>query len=210
MRFRDRREAGIMLADKLKHYAGRRVVIYAVPRGGVVLGAEIAKVLKAPLDLLITRKIGHPVNPEYAVCVVAENHLPICDPQEKALLDPGWLGRAIEEERQEVIRRRKVYLGDRVRPEVTGKTAIVVDDGVATGMTLLMALKEARRLKPARLIAVVPVLPAEMLVKIQKEADEVVYLFAPVDFVGAVGAYYDEFTQVSDEEVIGLLRTSGF
>lgn len=194
------------MADRLKSYAGKEVVVYAVPRGGVVLGAEIAKALQAPLDLVITRKIGHPANPEYAVCVVAENHDLLCNPVEKALLDPKWLDKAIEEERQEAIRRRKVYLGDRPRPDVGGKTAIVVDDGVATGMTFVMALREARHLKPAKLVAAIPVLPAEMVEKIRKEADEVVYLDAPEDFLGAVGSYYDQFSQVSDGEVIRLFQ----
>lgn len=194
------------MADRLKSYAGKEVVVYAVPRGGVVLGAEIAKALQAPLDLVITRKIGHPNNPEYAVCVVAENHDLLCNPVEKALLDPKWLDKAVEEERQEAIRRRKVYLGDRPRPDVSGKTAIVVDDGVATGMTFVMALREARHLKPAKLVAAIPVLPAEMVEKIRKEADEVVYLDAPEDFLGAVGSYYDQFPQVSDGEVIRLFQ----
>lgn len=193
------------MADKLKSYAGKEVVIYAVPRGGVVLGAEIARVLQAPLDLVITRKIGHPANPEYAVCVVAENHDLLCNPAEKEALDPKWLDKAVEEERQEAIRRRKVYLGDRSRPDVGGKTAIVVDDGVATGMTFVMALREARHLKPSKLVAAIPVLPSEMVEKIKKEADEVVYLDAPEDFLGAVGSYYDQFPQVSDDEVIRLL-----
>ena len=205
MRFKDRKEAGKLLAEKLLPYKGKEAVVYAVPRGGVVLGKEIADALNIPLDLVITRKIGHPSNPEYAVCVVAENHHIVCNPEEKSALDEKWLAKAVEEERQEAIRRRKVYLGDWKRPDVAGKTAIVVDDGVATGMTFLMALKEARHLKPTKLVAAVPVLPAEMLSKIREEADEVVYLDAPADFAGAVGAYYDEFPQVSDEEVIGLL-----
>lgn len=205
MRFKNRVEAGKLLAEKLISYRGKGVVVYAVPRGGVVLGAEVAKALEAPLDLVITRKIGHPANPEYAVCVVAENHHLVCNPAEKAALDPKWLEKAVEDERQEAIRRRKVYLGERKRPSVVGKTAIVVDDGIATGMTFLMALKEARHLKPAKLVAVVPVLPAEMLSKIQKEADEVVYLDAPEDFAGAVGSYYEEFPQVTDGEVVNLL-----
>lgn len=208
MRFRNRKEAGRLLAEKLAGYRADKTVIYAVPRGGVVLGVEIARALSAPLDLVITRKIGHPNNPEYAVCVVAENHHLVCNPDEERQLDPEWLKKAVEEERQEAIRRRKVYLGDRQRPEVAGKTAIVVDDGVATGMTFLMALKEVRHLKPARLVAAIPVLPAEMLSKIQKEADEVVYLDAPVDFAGAVGSYYDEFPQLTDVEVVALLQAN--
>lgn len=181
-------------------------MVYAIPRGGVVLGAEIAKALSAPLDLVITRKIGHPASPEYAVCVVAENHHLICNPEEKKRLDPKWLAETVEKERQEAIRRRKVYLRERTRPRVEGKTAIVVDDGVATGMTFLMALKEVRHLRPAKLVAAIPVLPAEMVTKIRAEADEVVYLDAPLDFAGAVGSYYDEFPQVSDEEVVSLLK----
>ncbi len=180
-------------------------MVYAVPRGGVVLGAEIAEALGAPLDLVITRKIGHPRNPEYAVCVVAENHDLLCDPGEKAALDPKWLAGAIEKERQEAIRRRKAYLGERKRPAVAGKTAVVVDDGVATGMTFLMALREVRHLGPAKLVAAVPVLPAEMIEKIKKEADELVYLDAPEEFAGAVGSYYDDFPQMEDGEVIKLL-----
>lgn len=195
-----------MLAEKLGAYRGKAVVVYAVPRGGVVLGKEIADALKMPLDLVITRKIGHPANPEYAVCVVAENHDMLCNPREKAALDPKWLAKAVETERQEAIRRRKVYWGERPRPGVVGKTAIVVDDGMATGMTFIMALREVRHLKPAKLVAVLPVLPAEMLPEVKKEADEVVYLDAPTDYAGAVGAYYDEFPQVSDDEVVSLLR----
>jgi predicted phosphoribosyltransferase len=206
VRFKDRAEAGKLLAEKLADYKGKEVVVYAIPRGGVVTGAEVARALCAPLDLVITRKIGHPASPEYAVCVVAENHHIVCNPAEEKALDPKWLEAAVEKERQEAIRRRKVYLGDKVRPSVEGKTAIVVDDGVATGMTFLMALKEARHLKPAKLVAAVPVLPAETLEKLRKEADEVVYLDAPGDFLGAVGSYYDEFPQLTDEEVIGLLR----
>lgn len=205
MRFKNREEAGRLLSEKLSYYKGKEVVVYAVPRGGVVLGAEVAKVLQAPLDLVITRKIGHPANPEYAVCVVAEDHHIVCNPDEKKFLDQKWLDEAVEKERREAIRRRRVYLGDRTRPNVEGKTAIVVDDGVATGMTFIMALREARHLRPARLVAAIPVLPAEMVAKIKAEADEVVYLDAPEDFAGAVGSYYDEFPQVTDEEVIKLL-----
>ena len=205
MRFKDRAEAGRLLAEKLAKYRGGEVVVFAIPRGGVALGVEIARALPAPLDLVITRKIGHPDNPEYAVCVVSENHDLLCDSGERAATDPKWLSGAIEKERQEAIRRRKMYLGNKVRPDVEGKTAIVVDDGMATGMTFLMALKEVRHLHPDKLVAAIPVLPAEMLPKIQKEADEVVYLDAPADFLGAVGSYYDEFPQLTDEDVISLL-----
>lgn len=205
MRFKDRQEAAVLLAEKLKKYSGDETVIYAVPRGGVVLGVAVAKALEAPLDLVIVRKIGSPANPEYAVCVVAENHDLICDPREKESIDKEWLEKAIEEERQEAIRRRRLYWGERGRPSVVGKTAIVVDDGVATGLTFLMALAEVKHLGPRKLVAAIPVMPAEMVKKIGEVADEVVYLDAPTDFAGAVGNYYDEFPQVSDEDVIRLL-----
>ncbi|OGD71337.1 phosphoribosyl transferase [Candidatus Collierbacteria bacterium RIFCSPLOWO2_01_FULL_50_23] len=207
MRFKDRKEAGVLLAQKLIQYKESGAVVYAIPRGGVVLGVEIARVLVIPLDLVIVRKIGHPNNSEYAVCVVAEDHHFLCNPREKATLDPKWLVEAVENERREAVRRSKVYWGDRPRPSALLKTAIVVDDGVATGMTFLVALNEVRHLKPAKLVAAIPVLPAEMVEKIKAEADEVVYLDAPEDFAGAVGSYYDNFPQVEDEEVIKLLTT---
>lgn len=207
MRFRDRREAGVLLAEKLKGEMSDGMVLYAIPRGGVVLGAEIARVVHCPLDLVITRKIGHPSNPEYAVCVVAEDGHLFCNEEEKKNLDKEWLTKAIEDEQREAVRRRLVYWGDLPRPTVAGKTAVVVDDGVATGMTLLAAVREVRHLKPARLVAALPVIPAETLEKVKKEVDEIVYLDAPADFLGAVGSYYDNFPQVTDEEVIAMLKS---
>lgn len=180
-------------------------MVYAIPRGGVVLSVVIAKKLGLALDLIITRKIGHPKNPEFAVCIVGENLEAVCDEEGELEIDKAWLKKAIEDEKEEAIRRRRVYWGDREQPNVTGKTAIVVDDGVATGMTFLMALAEVKRLKPGRLIAAVPVLPLETLRRIEKVADEVVYLEADPNFAGAVSSYYDEFPQLSDDEVIRLL-----
>ena len=208
MRFADRKEAGTRLAAALKDYRGSGCVVYAIPRGGVVLGYEVAVRLECPLDLVITRKVGHPNNPEYAICVVAEDGHEICNEQETASVDPKWLAAEKEKERDEAKRRRLVYLKDRTRPSVAGKTAIVIDDGVATGMTFIAALREVRELKPSRLVAAVPVMPAEFMEELRKECDEIVCLDTDSAYLGSVGAYYDDFPQLSDEEVIKELKKS--
>lgn len=208
MRFKDRIEAGRKLALKLLKYKNEAVVVYALPRGGVVLGYEIAKELGAPLDLVITRKIGHPHMPEYAVCVTAEDGDIICSETERTALNPEWLKREIEKERKEAKRRRETYLKGRKPYSLENKTAIVVDDGIATGLTFLLAIKELKHLNPKKIIAAVPVAPKDTAEKIKKEADEFVTLYIPVYYLGAVGAYYDDFLQVKDEEVIELLEKS--
>ncbi|MBI2011038.1 MAG: phosphoribosyl transferase [Candidatus Colwellbacteria bacterium] len=205
MRFRDRTEAGQLLVQHLGHYEGKEVVIYALPRGGVVLGFEIAKALNAPLDLIITRKIGHPLNPEYAICAVAEDGDLICNEAERAAVDPAWFSKEVEKERAEARRRREIYLGKRKTPEVRGKIAILVDDGIATGLTLELAIKELKHKEPAKIIVAVPVAPRDAAREIEKEVDEFVALDIPALYLGAVGAYYDDFPQVTDEEVIEML-----
>lgn len=208
MRFKNRVEAGQKLAAALGKYKGEDVVVYAIPRGGVVLGYEIAKQLEAPLDLVIPRKVGHPLSPEYAVCVVAEDGEMLCNEEEAASLDKEWLQVQVEKERKEAQRRRQVYLGGRPPLSAQDKIAILVDDGVATGLTFLLALRQVRRLSPKRLVAAIPVAPRETAELLRKEADELVVLHVPRLYLGAVGAYYDEFEQAEDEEVIGLLNRS--
>lgn len=203
--FRDRQEAGMRLAQVLGKYKGREVVVLAIPRGGVIPAAVIARELKSPLDLVITRKVGHPDNPEYALCVVAEDGHEICNEEELSSINSGWLQAAKKKERAEAKRRRLVYLGDHSRPSVAGKTAIVVDDGIATGMTLIAALREVRELKPAKLVAAVPVMPADFQERVQEECDEVVCLNPDPSYLGSVGAYYRDFPQVNDQEVISAL-----
>ncbi len=189
------------MAEALKSFVSQECVVYAIPRGGVILGEAVARKLNCPLDLVITRKVGHPNNAEYAVCVVAEDGHEVCDEAEVVGIDKDWLERRKVEERGEARRQRLAYLKGRVRPSVTGKTAIVVDDGVATGMSLIAALREARELKPSRLIAAVPVMPAEFLNRLKQECDEVVCPNIDHAYLGSVGAYYESFPQVTDEEV---------
>ena len=209
MRFRDRTEAGRLLAELLRHYEGKEVVVYALPRGGVVLGFEIAKRLQAPLDLVITRKIGHPFNPEYAICAVAEDCHLVCNEAERAGVDPEWFRKEVEKEKEEAKRRREAYLGKRETPAARGKTAIIVDDGIATGLTLKLAIQELKHKEPVKIVVAVPVAPRDVAEEIRKEVDEFVALDIPTAYLGAVGAYYDYFPQVSDEEVVEMLEEPG-
>lgn len=205
--FHDRREAGRKLAKLLGHYRGNKdVIVYALPRGGVIVGYEIAKELKVPLDIVITRKIGHPNNPEYALCAVAESGAMICNEQELLSIDKRWLEQEARRELEEARRRRMAYNGGKPSLSSRGKIAIVADDGAATGLTLRVALKELKLQKPLHLIAAVPVMPNDTAKFIQSEADELAVLVIPEFFAGSVGAYYEKFEQVSDGEVIDSLE----
>lgn len=206
MRFSDRREAGRRLAKELTRYKGKDAVVYALPRGGVVIGFEVAKALKAPLDLVITRKIGHPQNPEYAVCAVTEEGEFICDEKEAAALDRDWLEKEREKEMGEARRRKELYLGGKERVSAKGKTAVVVDDGVATGLTVLAAVRSLRRQNPKEIIVAVPVVSRDIADNLRKAADKVVVL-EEVESLDAVGNYYKDFSQVSDEEVVEFLNS---
>jgi predicted phosphoribosyltransferase len=204
MKFKDRIDAGRQLARKLNGQFEQPVVL-ALPRGGVVLAAEIARALSAPLDLILVRKIGHPYNPEYAVGAVTADGEAILNSMEAAQLDPGWLKSAIDRERTEAQRRRQVYLQNRSPISPAGKTAIIVDDGIATGFTMKAAIKALRQQKPAKIVVAVPVMPADTAAELRSEVDDIVALDTPEFYLGSVGAYYDNFPQVSDQEVIKLL-----
>lgn len=209
MHFTDRTDAGKRMADALRRYRDQEVVVYGLTRGGVVPAAEIARALHAPLDILIPRKIGHPYNPEYAIGAVAEDGHLVLDEQACRGVDPAWLERQIERERAEARRRRDLYLQGRPPVPVQGKTAIVVDDGVATGLTLRLAIQEVKHRQPKRIVVAVPVAPPDTAARIRAEVDELVALDIPERFLGAVGAYYDAFWPVEDAEVVRLLREAG-
>lgn len=202
--FADRKDAGRLLADRLRQYRGKAVVL-ALPRGGVEAGAEVAKALGAPLGLVIARKIGHPFSPEYAVCAVTETGPLICNEFEQADLDPLWLKQAEAAERAEAKRRREVYTRGRAPVRAKGKVAAVVDDGIATGLTMLAAVAAVKKQRPKRLIVAVPAAPRDAVDELSDIADEVIVLRDPDDYLGAVGAYYDYFPQLTDDEVTALL-----
>ncbi len=205
--FKDRTEAGLRLAKKLSKYKNQNPIIYALPRGGVVLGAEIAKTLGAPLDLIITRKIGHQFNSEYAIGAVAEDGHTIFNEAEKEQADPKWLEEKIKAEQLEAKRRREKYLRGKVPIDVKGRTVILVDDGIATGLSIFLAIEELRHQKPGKIIVAVPVVPFDTAEKIKKKVDELVALEIPENYLGAVGSYYESFPQVEDSEVIKILKT---
>jgi len=204
--FADRTDAGQQLAELLFEYRGEDTVVYALPRGGVAVGVEVARALNAPLDLVITRKIGHPINPEYAVGAVTEDGELLCYERELALLDEDWLRRQAVCEQREAQRRRQVYLNGKASIPAKGKRAIVVDNGVATGLTLRAALRSIRKAAPKELIAAVPVAPQAVIDALMQEADAVVALACLGDGFGAVSAFYDDFEQVDDAQVVALLK----
>ena len=207
MIFRDRTDAGIKLAEALKKYKGEDVIVFALPRGGVVLGVEIANRLSAPLDLVITKKIGHPANEEYAICAIAEDGEPVCNPEEVENIDPAWLAAAAERVRREIKRRRETYMGDILLHPVKGKTVIIVDDGIATGLTMIAAVTEIKKRQPKKLVVAIPVTPYSTAEKLKAMVDELISLDTDIDYMGAVGAYYRSFDQLDDSEVISLLKS---
>ena len=206
--FRDRADAGRQLARRLMTYAAQNPVILALPRGGVPVAFEVARELQAPLDLLFVRKIGAPGHPEFGLGAVVDGAHPQVVLNEEALAEldvpRGYIEKETRRQLREIERRRRHYLAGRRPVDVAGRTAIVVDDGIATGGTVRAALKGLARARPARLVLAVPVAPPDTVERLQAEADEVVCLLTPESFY-AVGEHYDDFTQTSDREVITLL-----
>lgn len=205
--FKDRNEAGKLLAKALAKYKNEKAVVYALPRGGVVVGYEVAKALKSPLDIIVTRKIGHPDNPEYAICVVDEEGSLLCNEVEIRSVDQDWLKAEILLEQQEAKRRVALYRGGRKPESVEGKVAIIVDDGVATGFTMRLAVRSIRAQNPKKIVVAVPVASLEAGQSVYNEgADEIIMFEPPEEFLGSIGAHYLQFEQVEDSEVISLLQ----
>jgi predicted phosphoribosyltransferase len=212
MIFHDRKDAGRKLAAALIGFKGKACVVLALPRGGVPVAAEVAEVLKAPLDLLLVRKIGAPLQPELAVGSVIDGGEPIIvrDPRIMQMTGTSETAfRAVcERELDEIERRRKFYLGSRRPVNLKGHIAIIVDDGLATGNTMRAALEGARLRKPAMLVMAVPVAPRSTVEDLRDKADEIFCLSTPEPF-DSVGSFYEDFRQTSDDEVIALLNRYG-
>jgi len=209
MRFADRAEAGRLLAQQLAAMQIEDPVVLALPRGGVPVAVEIARALRAPLDLLLVRKIGVPWQPELAVAAVVDGERPdvVVDAsvQRQAGIADEYIDKQAREQLAEIERRRRLYLGERPAADVAGRTAIVVDDGIATGTSVRAALKALRRRAPARLILAVPVAPPETVAQLRAEVDTIVCLSQPTPFM-AIGPFYEDFHQLADSEVTTLLR----
>ena len=204
--FRDRVDAGRRLAEALSEYKDQPVVVFALPRGGVVLGAEVARFLDAPLDLIVVRKIGHPNAPEYAIGAVAEDGYVLSNPDETKFIDPTWLNDAASAEWREAQRRRRLFVGARQRISAKDKIAILVDDGLATGLTMEAAIHEVRKRGPRSLVVAVPVAASETAAKIKRHVDDLIVLQIP-PLLQAIGAFYEDFAQVTDEEVISQMQS---
>ena len=208
MKFADRGEAGRRLADKLLHFKDRQPVVLALPRGGVAVGFEIAHTLDAPLDIVLVRKIGVPWQPELALGAVTDGakYETFIDRNLAASLNipDSYIEEETSRQLKEIERRRKAYCEGRPALEIAGHTAIVVDDGIATGATMRVALQAVRRHGPARLVLAVPVAPPDTLAALREEVDEAVCLETPAE-LGAIGYYYRDFHQMTDREVTELL-----
>jgi predicted phosphoribosyltransferase len=208
--FRDRTEAGRVLAERLAAYADRPdVIVLALPRGGVPVAFEVARALHAPLDVFIVRKLGVPGHEELAMGAVATGGVRVLNDQVvRALRIPDSVINAVAAwELEELARRERLYRGDRPPPDVRGKTVILVDDGLATGATMLAAVKALREQHPERIVVAVPVASPDTCELLREEVDEVVCAVTPEPFY-AVGLWYQDFSQTSDEEVRELLAQS--
>lgn len=209
MLFQDREDAGRQLARALVKYRSRHPVILALPRGGVPVAAEVAESLEAPLDLILVRKIGTPMQPELAMGAVVDGEQPVIVRNQDVIdltgVSDETFDAVCKKELAEIDRRREHYLGNRDRADVQGQVAIIVDDGIATGATTLAAIQALRKREPKELILAVPVAPLDTLKRLHTEVDAIVCLDTPRDF-GAIGYYYRDFRQVSDDEVIAILK----
>jgi predicted phosphoribosyltransferase len=213
MRFHNRREAGQELGLRMMQWASDgelfEPVVLALPRGGVPVAAEITRALGAPLDVLVVRKIGLPGRPEVGIGAVVGDDPPLFDQTSLRVLglSEDRLAPDVAREREELKRRSRLYRGDRPPPDVRHRTVLLVDDGLATGVTARAALRHLRRREPSRLILAVPVGAPEAASAMRREADDVICLQQPPDFQ-AVGLWYEDFAQVGDEEVVAVLEGS--
>ncbi|WP_019013031.1 phosphoribosyltransferase [Elioraea tepidiphila] len=209
--FPSRAEAGRLLADRLVELAPVRPVVLALPRGGVAVASEIARRLRAPLDLLLVRKIGAPMQPELAIGAVCNGEAPILVINEDILGLVGATEQDLAEGRRrglaEIARRRALYCGDRPPVDVAGCTAIVVDDGIATGATMRAGLMALRRRRPQEIVLAVPVAPPEAIALLRSEADHIICL-RESHLPFGIGGHYEDFHQLEDDEVIALLRAA--
>jgi predicted phosphoribosyltransferase len=210
-RFRNRTDAGRQLAEKLAAYANRPgVLVLALPRGGVPVGFEVARALSAPLDVFLVRKLGVPGYEELAMGAVATGGVRVLNDEiVRGLgISEHEIDAAAARELQELARRQRLYRGDRPLPDIAGRTVILVDDGLATGATMRAAIQALRQQQPARIVVAVPTASPDTCEALKAEADDVVCAMTPEPFL-AVGHWYEDFTQTTDDEVRELLGRGG-
>jgi len=210
MLFRDRADAGRHLLSRLGAYQGRSdVVVLGLPRGGIPVGYEVARGLGAPLDVFVVRKLGVPGQEELAMGAIATGGVRVVnrDVVDALHIAPDVLDRAAAQELRELERRQRSYRGDRPEPQVEGRTVILVDDGLATGSTMRAAVQALRQQRPARIVVAVPVAAFATCEELRREVEDVVCFATPEPFM-AVGRFYDDFSQTTDEEVHDLLASA--
>jgi putative phosphoribosyl transferase len=210
-RYRDRRHAGQALAAELKEYANRPdVAVLALPRGGVPVASEVARALDVPLDVFVVRKLGFPGQEELAMGAIASGGVRVLNREIAAVVSDAELEAAAQRELHELVRREQRYRGGRPPLDVRGRTAILIDDGLATGASMRAAVAALRQRGPARIVVAVPVAAQQTCAQLRGEADEVVCAITPAEFF-AVGLWYEDFRQTTDEEVQQLLaEAAGF
>ncbi len=208
--FADRKDAALKLAERLKHYKDKQgILVLALPRGGVVTGAEIAAALGAPLDVLIVRKIGFPMQEELAIGGVSETGTVVLNQDiiEEGGVSSKYIDEEVTAQKEEISRRVKLYRDGKPLENLDGGTIILVDDGVATGATMKAAIAALKKEKIRRLVVAVPVSPISTAAELIAAVDEFICLHTPADFF-SVGSYYSKFYQVTDDEVMNILRES--
>lgn len=209
-RFDDRQAAGVQLASALKAFAGRNdVVVLALPRGGVPVGFEVARALRAPLDVLVVRKLGLPGHEELAMGAIASGGVRVLNEDVVGMMgvSPAVIEAVAAREGEELRRRERLYRGEAAPPTVTDRTVILVDDGVATGATMVAAIRSLRTLRPRQVVVAVPVASGQAATALEAEADQFIALGTPDAFDG-VGRWYRDFRQTSDAEVRALLHSA--
>lgn len=212
MKFIDRYDAGERLANRLKNMNIEKPVVLGLPRGGVIVAAEVADALNSPLGVILVKKIGHPDNIEYAIGALAEGHEAIWNENEVAVLGEAWLENAVKNSKRAIDSRRNLYHSrGYTDPDIVGKTAILIDDGIATGLTFNAAVKAVYSMRPKKIIVAAPVAAQESLIDLDEFVDEFVILENPETFNGSVSAHYEWFPEIEEDEVCLILeRHAGY
>ena len=199
---RNRQDAAEKLTERLRKYEGENGIVLAIPRGGIPIGAYIAKELGFPVEVILSKKIGHPGNPEFAIGAVSMDSVEV---NENLPVPKEYIEKETRKIQEELKRRYQLFMGDHQPADLHNKLVILVDDGIATGHTLMATILMIKKQNPAKLIVAVPVAPPAAIREFTPKVDELICLLAPPDFY-AVGQFYEDFQQVSDEEVIAALK----